>query len=137
METKELRIGNYLQLTETSRQELWDCCEVRTESNVGNVDWINENEIGICVEGESFEFEINDIEPIPLIEEWLVKSNAKRINDNFQSYILERFILTWKSAYKYWYVMDSESLTYLTKIEFVHEWQNFYFVMQGEELRFE
>jgi len=127
MEATYLRIGNYL---------------IDRDNRLCRVEAIKPDDYKEC----EYEFEAPAIsgaitglphKPIQLTEEWLVKSNAKIINANFQSYILERFILTWKSAYKYWYVMDSESLTYLTKIEFVHEWQNFYFVMQGVELRFE
>ena len=45
------------------------------------------------------------------------------------------FMLIWKDAYKFWYVIDKQSLCYVTKIEFVHEWQNFVFVMKGKELK--
>lgn len=72
------------------------------------------------------------IQPVLLTEEWLIKLGAMIIGDN--TYTLDRFKLIWKSAYKYWYVVDGHSLTYLTKLDFVHEWQNFYFAMQGKEL---
>lgn len=78
--------------------------------------------------------ELKTRKSVPLTEEWLVKSKAEKIAN---TYHLDRFKLIWKPEYKFWYVLDLDSLTYLTKIEFVHEWQNFYFVMQGEELKFE
>ena len=71
--------------------------------------------------------------PILLSEEWLLKFAAKPKFQNTE-FIYDRFRLIWKESYKYWYVIDSESLSYLTKIEFVHEWQNFVFVMNGTEL---
>lgn len=73
----------------------------------------------------------NDPKPIELIEEWLIKSGCEKKG---LCYINDRFKLFWKSDYNFWYVFDNESAIYLTKVEFVHEWQNFYFVMNGEEL---
>ncbi len=67
--------------------------------------------------------------PIPLTDEWLEALGAERDHD---FYVYDRFKLLWKKSYNYWYVMDRESLTYLTKIEFVHEWQNFVFAMNSE-----
>jgi hypothetical protein len=80
-----------------------------------------------------FGFEIKNINPIPLTEEWLVKTGAKKFNTT-PSYISSRFKLIWKEGYKYWYVVDRIDSTYLTKIEFVHEWQNFCFILDGQEL---
>jgi len=72
--------------------------------------------------------------PIPLTEEWLLKFGAHSRFENSE-FIYDRFRLIWKESYKYWYVIDSESLSYLTKIEFVHEWQNFIFVVNDVELK--
>ena len=68
---------------------------------------------------------------IPLTEEILLKCNAKESNKKFT---YGRFQLTWQKSYNYWYVVDLESFLYLNKIEFLHEWQNFIFVMDGTEL---
>lgn len=70
-------------------------------------------------------------QPIPLTEEWLLKSEYSRRKDYI---VIDRFSLRWRPDYNYWYVQDNYSSCYLTKLEFVHEWQNFYYVMQGEEL---
>lgn len=71
-------------------------------------------------------------EPIPLTEEWLLKFKASKIKSG--RFYYDRFKLIWKKGYNYWYVMDYMSSTYLTKISFVHEWQNFVFAMNSEEL---
>ena len=66
-----------------------------------------------------------------LTEEWLLKFRANKVLNVF---CYDRFRLAYKKEYKYWYVQDINTLTYLTKVEFVHEWQNFVFVMNGQEL---
>jgi hypothetical protein len=69
--------------------------------------------------------------PIPLTEEWLVKFGCENTADGF---IIDRFRLFYNEVYKFWYVLDHGTGTYLTKVEYVHEWQNCYFVLNGEEL---
>ena len=80
------------------------------------------------------------IQPIPLTEEWLLKfhsnkdeiEKSKRFPNKITIY--DRFLFIWKEEYKYWYVITSNHKEYLTKIEFVHEYQNFIFALTGEEL---
>ena len=119
MEATELRIGNLVLDSDYPYDEIkitYDC-----------FDKMETNRLQQCFEQVPFIYK-----PIPLTEEWMVKSKAKKVAN---TYILDRFLFIWKPEYGYWYVMDLDSLTYLTKIEFVHELQNFYFVMQGEELK--
>ena len=70
---------------------------------------------------EEYDSEIESLRPIPLTEEWLSKFGVSKV-------------MSENIFYKYWYVQDINTLTYLTKVEFVHEWQNFVFVMNGQEL---
>jgi len=70
---------------------------------------------------------------IPLIEEWLTRLGATRMDESNFRY--SRFSLIWKEGYDYWYIIDSELLSYITKIEFVHEWQNFVLEMNREQLK--
>lgn len=72
------------------------------------------------------------IKPIPLTSEWFRDFKFKELENSFLS---ERFKFMYKKGYNYWYVIDRLSLTYLTKIEFVHELQNFMFVMDSVELK--
>jgi hypothetical protein len=75
------------------------------------------------------------IQPIPLTEEWLLKFvNAEKNEYPNEIEICERFIFIWKESYNYWYVVTRGHMEYLTKIEYVHEYQNFYFALIGEEL---
>jgi hypothetical protein len=77
--------------------------------------------------------------PIPLTEEWLRKFHAeeeieKSVRFPNEITIYDRFLFIWKEAYKYWYVVTNYHKEYLTKIEFVHEYQNFIYALTNEEL---
>jgi hypothetical protein len=78
--------------------------------------------------------------PIPLTEEWLLKfhysSEEIEISKRFpnEMTIYDRFLFIWKPEYKYWYVVTAYHKEYLTKIEFVHEYQNFIFTLMDIEL---
>ncbi len=111
MDVKELRVGNYV------------------DNNV-----------------EVFKLEAKDLifllafdnehyaNPIPLTEEWLLKFGGE-IKQYSIGIVLDRFRFIWKEEYKYWYVIASDpGGAYMTKIEFVHELQNFFYVMNGKEL---
>ena len=75
--------------------------------------------------------EIERIKGIPLTEEWLMKLGAIKSN---LGYIYTRFYLVYLEVYNYYYVTDFETNAYFTKIEFVHEWQNFISIVEGKEL---
>jgi len=71
-------------------------------------------------------------QPITLTEEILLKCGSKELKKGFHRF--DRFNLKWMEAYKYWYVTDIVTTSYITKVEFLHEWQNVVFVLNGEEL---
>ena len=78
-------------------------------------------------------------EPIPLTEKWL-RNLSKGCTFKKQSegtLTIDRFRLIWKPAYKYWYIVDDHELTYITKVSYVHEWQNVFFALNGTELELE
>jgi hypothetical protein len=72
--------------------------------------------------------------PIPLTEEILLKCGGKKANSEKRHIEHDRFLLRWLEAYKYWYVTDIETGAYITKVEFVHEWQNVFWSLNGQEL---
>jgi len=71
--------------------------------------------------------------PIPLTLEWL-----NRLHDYVKIYenevVIDRFRLIQNTKFNFWNVYDSETLVEITKVEFVHEWQNVYFYLNGTEL---
>ena len=78
--------------------------------------------------------ELNDIQGIPLTKDWFLRFGAKIISKNTLQH--DRFKIYFVDKYNFWYVNDFRTNVYFTKIEFVHEWQNFVFVVNGEELVF-
>ena len=122
MKTKDLRIGNLVSLSGDL---------TLTIIEINSVYFYAKDK-----KGENFKSSWADINPIPLTEDWLLKFGAKARFEHTE-FIYSRFRLIWKEPYKYWYVIDSDSLSYLTKIDFVHEWQNFISILTGEELTYE
>ena len=75
-----------------------------------------------------------DIEGVLLTEEWILKFHPNALDLSNQIFRVGRFKLMWKFAYNYWYIVDDITGCYMTKLDFVHEWQNFWHIMNGEEL---
>ncbi len=115
MEAKELRIGNYV---ESSIIEI-GMLKVLAITTARDTNYIN-----AC--------DIKFIEPIPLTEEWLLKfgfrftsisdtyfkntdDNLKQVNIHHKPFMLYSFNCS-------------------TKLEYVHQLQNLYFALTGEEL---
>lgn len=93
--------------------------------------------IGLNLDGSivfSGKFQDNwQADPIALTGEWLLKFGAKKPRN--YGIKLDRFRFIWKKEYQYWYVIGNDSAcSYMTKIEFVHELQNFFQIMNGQEL---
>lgn len=120
MKSTELRIGNFVYIPKTKQEAE---ISLITEANIVGV---NKDVIGLG------SLKIDELESIPLSDEWLWALGAEI---DYRTYIYDRFKLIWKEAYKYWYVVDKENSTYLTKVDSVHEWQNFVYAMNGEELK--
>lgn len=119
---QELRIGNLV---------------ADSDGNIVEVESIDASGINIGFDNSdptysSPDLTFDQIKPIPLTEEWLVRFGAEKVKENVIVY--GRFKLVWKSNYNYWYVLYLNTQTYLTKLDTVHEWQNFIFVMDGHEL---
>lgn len=128
MKATELRVGNYIkhprnkcaivESIQKSAQGLYALTFV--DENAGY--WIEHEGDFIC-------------EPIPLTEEWLIKLNGNIKDLGNDIFRIGRFKFIWKHSYKYWYVVDDMTGAYMTKIEFVHEYQNFWYAMNSQELQ--
>lgn len=70
-------------------------------------------------------------EPIWLTQEWIIDFGAEEWSSWM---VMGRFRFIYKEGLNFWYVVDNVDLTYMTKIEYVHELQNFYFIMNGKKL---
>jgi len=119
MKAKDLRIGNLVNITDEMQQELWDCAEICTENKPLEISMIENTEARLFIENDDFEFNYEDLIPIELTEEWLIKfekiSWLSKDNDGFF----------------YWFNGEKKY------IKFVHVLQNTYFCIELKELKYE
>src|SRR5699024_8391328 len=75
------------------------------------------------------------IKPIILTEEWLFNFNCQKIKEGH--FWWGRFELIFKHNYGYWYITSdgTSGNNYFSEVEFVHEWQNLVFAMDGTQLK--
>lgn len=76
---------------------------------------------------------VRELKPIVLTDKILADLGG-HILPFINGIIFDRFRFIWRENYKYWYVIDNQEETYITKIEFVHEFQNFIRFVNGQEL---
>ena len=140
IKANELRIGNYVNVPREDQSpfridlfEFLNAQNCKVGMNVMKYEFPPES--GEFISGHPLTWELKDLTPIPLTEDILLKFGAKKQYD-YLTFDYDRFRLIWKEKYNYFYVVDNETNAYLNKIEFVHEWQNFVFVMNGNELEY-
>ena len=133
IKANELRLGNYLQLEgENFRvseiQNNLQCVELKRK----NLENPRLNDYEEC------DLDCNDLLPIPLTEEWLLKFGFKLDMENFNwnAAIGENEIGDFKLALRYserigWFFQSK-----CTVLKYVHQLQNLYFAITGEELVF-
>lgn len=121
MEANELRIGNYINLHNKQKR-------------------ISENIFRFMLES-SLDYALKSYAPIPLTEEWLLKFGFVEINEfNGVGFIQDNFYL-WKGNnwdYFYYTVVGREQDGVnepSIEIKYVHQLQNLYFALKGEELK--
>jgi hypothetical protein len=136
MKASELRIDNLIYgiVINADDIELKRVCEVITLDVSGS----NDNFIHVYSDDESEQFDY--FSPIPLTEEWLlkfgfsceVKISSQMGTDGveFRVYNLGKF--TFNTNHGWWY-----SVIHLrvTPLDYVHQIQNLYFALTGEELK--
>jgi len=129
MKANELRIGNYV--TWIDQEDVSSAVLTVVGIYLNDSIWLEwQWEDGTS---DNTDCGFDSVRPIPLTEEWILKFGAEK-QTQYQ-FVHGRFRLIWKPEYKYWYVIHNDTLHYMNKIEFVHEWQNFMFVMGSEELQ--
>lgn len=111
MKANELRIGNYIySFGDILKIDLNDICNVE------------------CSTDDVFE-------PIPLTEEWLLKFGFEKINNEYW-YMYYAFCINEYFDVFGIKVTKSWQNIYGIKIRYVHQLQNLYFALTGQELTF-
>ncbi len=118
MKANELRIGNYINDEQTTH------IIVGVDNYCIKSYWLKD------VEKEClYETQLNQIKPIPLTEEWLLKFGFEK--DELGWFFKENDYCSFGLFFK-----DNEWLFYIsdTKIKYVHQLQNLYFALTNNEL---
>lgn len=120
MTASELRLGNYINTPE-------GFFAINNVADDRKGEWIGMKE-------KNCGYYLDACKPILLTEEWLLKFGAEEVGIGINVFEYDRFYLRWLPQYNYWYVTEVQNNAYITKVEYVHEWQNVVFVLNGEEL---
>ncbi len=122
MEAKELRIGNYV-------------------SHINHSKWYPQVGIALLTEilNDSHEFH-----PIPLTEEWLLEFGFNKeythgyigIDVHNSDFVLTYPTIMGEFQQDFAFEFNSGRLSKFKEIKYVHELQNFYFALTGEELQY-
>ena len=126
MEAKELRIGN-------SVNHCGDYARI-TQIRPDGVDF------RYIKNGQAWSDNVKRIDPIPITAEWLIAVGFILINTTYNINIdipdrWEGFILQYSLNSGVWIHLYEEAETSLPQIKYVHQLQNLYFALTGEELK--
>ena len=124
MKASELRIGNYVIVIKTSGT----IEDFEAQIQCADITRIFDK----C-------FNIWNYRPIPLTEEWLVKFGFDKCTNNIDTWFINSIFLPFKLTYtanKNKLIPDymGTNLRY-AKVNYVHQLQNLYFALTGEELQ--
>lgn len=127
MKANELRIGNLV-------------CDIE-QKEVDKIVGIEEKRVS--VEGSTFAYTpIDEILPIELTEEWLIKFGFRIGRKNYSlnsgrelhEYACTDYFIIWHNIKKGWCINEfPDSNQYY--FQYVHQLQNLYFALTGEELK--
>jgi hypothetical protein len=125
MDAKELRVGNYLlQTNQIDYDTLWLVYKCYPDSV-------------ITVGKHLFTYEDDDIKPIPLTEDWLLKFGfEKNCNENYQINYNQvcGISITLPNNNAWFCNLSTLSFYEICNCSYVHQLQNLYFTLTGKEL---
>lgn len=128
MKLEELRIGNYLEIDEDTGY-FGQQCEIKSINGYDNEISVDCNTFGLRLRTD---FGLNDLKPIPLTEEWLLRFGFEKCRFRNTVYENKSIIL---DSRKCGYLLCDNSIENLQYIQYVHQLQNLYFALTGEELK--
>lgn len=143
MKITELRIGNYFDVidrTNTIHFPLNVCFKVYSIEpfKISGC----EHKMNFCNVKKMHEFDIKDLSPIVLSEGWLLKFGFEKINGVFKKKLRNDLFIRC-SFHKnilgivlddIFEAVDKRETVILNPVEFVHQLQNLYYALTGEEL---
>lgn len=128
MRTSELRVGNYVNVMREDQSPFKiDFFEYLNESDckIAKRQFIGNSEV------HPLTWYFNDLSPIKLTDEWILKLGYIAIDPIFS----DRPTIFTKGIHKIWHPFDQFlDDVYRFEIKYVHKLQNLYFALTGEEL---
>lgn len=117
MKETELRIGNWVRIKDVPTTNEWQVEGIGNLQQVGGQLW-----------------SIEELEPIPLTEEWLERFGFNQLSDVWEFWKNSHWDLKQhKLENKWWLYCCGEEVDCI-RIDYVHQLQNLYFALTGEEL---
>ncbi len=121
----ELRINNYVYYN-NEYNELGVITEIKT-SLIPKINYVGiNNRVDIY-------YQTKHINPILLSEKWLLNFNFEKKENNWKVLDLIYFKFSWERLAGLTLTIDGNSI-YLSNIKYIHQIQNLYFALSGEEL---
>ena len=125
MEAKELRIGNWVQ--KDISVDDWNNIQLK----IGDIAMYAIEEL----EGE--DRELVTLAPIPLTEEWLEKfgfEDGRKLITDVNTGMFLQFFEPRRKAWHYVIDIDGNDRHFVNHVLYVHQLQNLYFALTGQEL---
>jgi hypothetical protein len=132
MKVNELRIGNWIADRGLKEWQIGHWETINKVASKANATMCN----GILMETHPLTEYIDYLKPIPITEEWLLKFGFKKQKNNWK-----RLPICNDWTYLYWERLAGLELSVnkrsvmLPNINYVHQLQNLYYALTGEELK--
>ena len=141
LKPEELRIGNYVSLTDSALNDLYDWGEILVETNEFKVTMVQSGDCNLEVNNDEIDFDLSSLQPIPLDEEWLLKLGFEPDDKDDCLVYYKKYVRG-----KYGYIVvngktfDAEVgasgyLAITIKKCNVHQLQNLFYSLIGKELK--
>ena len=114
MKANELRIGNWVRIKDVPTTNEWQVESIGNLQQVGGQLW-----------------SIEELEPIPLTEEWLEQFGFEKVVNGLFAIDLFHYNL---KEYRLYISKNESNEVDFVEIKHVHSLQNLYFALTGEEL---
>jgi len=118
MKANEIRIGNYV-----------DCVNKRHNEKYIEIESVTCEKINV----EFREYSLSDCKPIPLTEDWLLKFGFMTNGNYWTNLVIDLDYITQEDYFEY--EIQFPFLDWVKRdLKYVHQLQNLYFALTGEEL---
>jgi hypothetical protein len=130
MKANELKIGNYVNIIEREKSEVFDTCHIDKPEELlksyFEIAQFSNDEIYLYIGDEEIEFSYNVVKPIPITEEWLLKLGFEFDDSVYEAFKDEFFLDRYPNSKE---IKFSGFV-----IKHVHQLQNVYHALTGKEL---